>query len=398
MATAADPVTPGRDNEPRTGKVPARRAPGATRRWPRVLWRVARLTFTICLRYRVTGLAAEAGFWALLSLPPLALGLVATLGYLHGVLGSARMLQLEHVILHTASDVLSPHTVNQVVAPIIASVLRSGRADVLSVSFVIALWSGSRALNVYVDTITIAYGMSGKRGIVRTRALSFSLYLMGLLLGSIGLPLMLLGPSLVAEAVPQLAPLAHIAYWPVIVLVSTAFLNTLYHVAVPERAPWVENLPGTLLALFIWLGGSAVLRLYLASTITARSPYGSMSAPVAVMLWLYMTALAVLIGACLNAAVNQVWPAPVISGLGAGPRRLLRRVPSQADADDDASDDDSTDDDDADDDDADGDDADGDDSGPDDVERDDSERGGSSRRESRDKKRVAPTNHKATMS
>ena len=34
----------------------------------------------------------------------------------------------------------------------------------------------------------------------------------------------------------------------VIVLVSTAFLNTLYHVAVPERAPWVENLPGTLLA------------------------------------------------------------------------------------------------------------------------------------------------------
>lgn len=319
MATAAEPAT---------GTAAA--GPDAVpRRWPRVLWRIVRITVAIGRRHRVTGLAAEAGFWALLSLPPLALGLVATLGYLHDVLGTARVLQLEHGILRTASDVVSPHTVNEVVAPIITSVLRGGRADVLSLSFLIALWSGSRALNVYVDAITIAYGLSGRRGFVRTRALSFSLYLMGLLLGSIGLPLMLVGPSLVSDAVPQLAPFVHVAYWPVIVLVSVMFLNTLYHVAVPERSPWVEDLPGTVLALLIWLGGSAVLRLYLATAVTARSPYGSMSAPVAVLLWLYMTALAVLIGASLNAAVNQVWPAPVISGLGAGPRRLLRQLPRQ---------------------------------------------------------------------
>ena len=55
---------------------------------------------------------------------------------------------------------------------------RQGAASVrmISIGFIIALWSGSRALNVFVDTITIMYGMAGKRGIVRTRALSFALY------------------------------------------------------------------------------------------------------------------------------------------------------------------------------------------------------------------------------
>ena len=41
---------------------------------------------------------------------------------------------------------------------------------------VIALWSGSRALNVFIDTISIMYGLGGKRGIIRTRILSFTLY------------------------------------------------------------------------------------------------------------------------------------------------------------------------------------------------------------------------------
>ena len=48
----------------------------------------------------------------------------------------------------------------------------------MSLGFFLALWSGSRALNVFVDTITIMHGLGGQRGIVKTRALSFSLYLL----------------------------------------------------------------------------------------------------------------------------------------------------------------------------------------------------------------------------
>ena len=67
----------------------------------------------------------------------------------------------------------------------------------------LSLWSGSRALNVFVDTISIMYGQSGVRGIVRTRALSFSLYLLALALGIVTIPLVLLGPSLLGEILPE---------------------------------------------------------------------------------------------------------------------------------------------------------------------------------------------------
>ena len=58
----------------------------------------------------------------------------------------------------------------------------------ISIGFILALWSGSRALNVFVDTITIMYGLGGHRGIVRTRVLSFSLYVLGLITGVISDP------------------------------------------------------------------------------------------------------------------------------------------------------------------------------------------------------------------
>ena len=73
---------------------------------------------------------------------------------------------------------------------------QSPRFDVISIGFVLALWSGSRALNVFVDTITIMYGLGGRRGIVRTRMLSFTLYVVGLVVGVVVLPLVLAGPRL----------------------------------------------------------------------------------------------------------------------------------------------------------------------------------------------------------
>src|SRR5436309_2513977 len=60
-------------------------------------------------------------------------------------------------------------------------------------------------------------------------------------------------------------------YWPFVVLFSIAALATLYHLAVPVRTPWRRDLPGAVLALAIWVGGSVVLRLYLGATVHAGS-------------------------------------------------------------------------------------------------------------------------------
>ena len=97
---------------------------------------------------------------------------------------------------------------------------KGGRFDVISVGFILALWSGSRALNVFVDTITIMYGLGGHRGIVRTRVLSFSLYVMGLVTGVVTLPLVVAGPRLVDRVLPDRLDFLNELYWPIVVVLS----------------------------------------------------------------------------------------------------------------------------------------------------------------------------------
>lgn len=271
------------------------------------LRRVVFGTVGACFRYRVTGLAAEAAFFALLSLPPLLLGLVGTIGYFASIFGADTIAHVQQAILQAAGTVLSDRGVHQVLEPTLDGVLDRGRADITVIGFLIALWSGSRALNVYVDTITIAYGLGGRRGIVRTRLLSFTLYLIGLILGVVLLPLVVAGPQLARTAFPYAGGTVNLLYWPVVIVLSVAFLTTLYHLSVPVRTPWREDLPGSVLALCIWVLGSFLLRFYLGATVEGPSLYGSLAAPVAVLLWMYVTALAVLIGATLNAEVDRVW-------------------------------------------------------------------------------------------
>lgn len=272
------------------------------------LWRLTKHTAQAGFRYRVTGLAAEAAFFALLSLPPLVLGLIGTLGYVGQVLDPYIVDRVRSTVLSTAHTVLTDSAVRSVVEPLLDDVLRGARGDILSVSFVISLWSGSRAMNVYVDTITISYGLNGIRGVVRTRALSFLLYVLGLIVGVVTIPLLIVGPQLARAALPVPTELVTVLYWPVLVVGCVFFLTCLYSVAVPARTPWWRDMPGAILALAIWIIGSGALRLYLAVSLTGLSIYGSLAAPIAVLAWLYVTALAVLIGAMLNASVDQLWP------------------------------------------------------------------------------------------
>ena len=114
----------------------------------------------------------------------------------------------------------------------------------ISLGFVLSLWSGSRALNVFVDTITIMHGLGGHRGIVKTRALSFLLYILAIVTGVVTLPLVVAGPSLVGESCPSGSDFLIGFYWPAVLVVSICFLATLYHVSVPVRTNWSFNLPG----------------------------------------------------------------------------------------------------------------------------------------------------------
>jgi membrane protein len=290
---------------------------GRVRRWLALLGSLTVSTTRICLRYRVTGLAAEAGFFALLSLPPLVLGLVGSIGFVGTHLGADVVQDLRGQLRQVTQTFLTADSVSKVILPTFDQVVGAGRADVVSIGFLLSLWSGSRVLNVYVDTISIMYGLGGHRGIVRSRVLSFSLYVAALFVGVVLIPLVLVGPTLLARFFASLSwdALASVGwtgtlYWTIVPVLAITGLASLYHVATPIRSPWVRDLPGAMLALVIWVLSSFLLRIVISASVGGASIYGPLATPIVVLIWLYFLAIAVLIGAALNAAIDERYPSP----------------------------------------------------------------------------------------
>ena len=291
----------------------ADRLPGWVPPWTRqvgeVLWRLIVSTVASCMRYRVTGLAGEAAFFAVLSVPPLVFMLAGGVGIVSDRFTPAQIADVRAAIIDLSQRALTDRAVDRIIIPTIDDVLNEPRFDVISLGFVLALWSGSRALNVFIDTITVMHGLGGHRGIVKTRALSFLLYILAMITGVVTVPLVVAGPTLVRRVLPNRSEFLMTFYWPTIIVICICFLATLYHVSVPVRTNWSFNLPGATFALGAWVAGSALLRWVL--TVTAadsRSIFGPLAAPIAVLLWLYLLALAVLIGAAVNAAFDSVFP------------------------------------------------------------------------------------------
>ena len=88
----------------------------------------------------------------------------------------------------------------------------------------------------------------------------------------------------------------------------------MYHVSTPRRSPWRRNVPGAVLAMAIWIGASYVVRISLEASMGGSSIYGPLSTPIVLLVWLYALAVAILIGAGLNAAANTLWPVDLHEG------------------------------------------------------------------------------------
>ena len=278
---------------------------------------VARLvlrTIDVCLDYRVTGLAAEAAFFMLLSLPPLVLGLFGGLGYVSGWIGPDAVSRIVAEIERYAAQFLTEESISDLLIPTVQDVLARGRPELVSVGFLLSLWAGSRALNVFIDTVSIMYGQKDVRGIIQLRALSLALYTVATIAGIVLLPVVLLGPSIIGAWLPPELDFLRYLYWPTVLLVSVVALTSLYHVSTPRRGPWTRNVPGAVLAITIWLLASYVVRASLEASLGGSTIYGPLSAPIVLLIWLYALALAILIGSGLNAATRTIWPVVLRDG------------------------------------------------------------------------------------
>jgi len=271
---------------------------------------------------RILGLSAEASFWQILSVPPLLIGLLGSLGYLGNLIGVSSVTQIENRLLTASSTVLTPGVVDDLVRPTLTDILGSGRLDVVSVGFLLSLWAGSSATATFMNTIVIAYDQRDVRGPIRTRLKALWLFLVGLFLAVLTLPLLVLGRGvLVSLFPPSWQPtamlLVNAVYWPLLLVLLLLALTSFYHVTLPHRLPWRRHLPGSVLAVAFFLVAALVLRAYVADILTTALPYGALAAPIAVLLFCFFFGMAVLLGAELNATIQERRPAPL--------RRHMRR-------------------------------------------------------------------------
>lgn len=261
--------------------------------------------------HRLPGLAAEIAFWVVLSLPALVLATIATAGVLGGERAHWRE-QMINRITDVSQIALTPRTIDTVVEPLLRSLFDQGGIGLVSFAFLATVWTASRAVRVVLTTIAVTAEVERQRPAWKQRLLGFGLTLGALLAGIVLAPLLLAGPGFgdqVAEvAGPEAGVLAsvwRVAYWPVTATIAVAGLALLYHLGVPGRSPWRHDLPGAVLATVVWFLGSGGLRLYGAWVLDEESVYGPLAGPLVGLLWIWLTGLAVLVGAEFNAQVVQ---------------------------------------------------------------------------------------------
>ena len=264
----------------------------------------------------VPGLAAEMAFFVVLSLPPLLLAVLGSVGFLVGGLPAEEVARLESEILGFFSTFLAESTVNDILQTPVESLLTEGRSDILSIGIVLTLWSASRATNVLLRTVTTAYDLTDTRPGWKRRLLAVAVTLVGIVVAVVVLPLLAFGPRLMASLLEatglstELVRFWGIIYWSGVLVVAVIALTWLYHVAPGWYTPWRRDLPGAVLALMVWLAASWGLQLYTGqfAGFTSDDAFRGLAAPLVVLLWVYVSAIAVLLGAELNAEIERIWP------------------------------------------------------------------------------------------
>lgn len=297
--------------------------------------RVAVRTLVKAWDDNIFSLSAKAAFWQALSLPPLLLALLGSVGFVGDWFGPETVRLVDATILDAARQVFAPEVVEQIIAPTAASILTDGRADVVSIGFVISLWAGSSAVSALVESTVTAHDQHGVRHPVWQRFVSLGASLTALVLAVFGLPVLALGPDLLPGVLPEswrpgAAALVDAFYYPVLGVLLVLGLTTLYKVALPRGVPWRRLLPGAVLAMIVFVVATSLLRHYIAFVTSTGYTYGALATPIAFLLTAFLLGFAVVLGAQLNNAIDEESPAPATAGrrekiLAAG-RTVVRRV------------------------------------------------------------------------
>lgn len=255
--------------------------------------------------------SAQAAFWCALSLPPLLLGMLGSLAYVAPLFGPDTLPAIEGQLISVAERFFSPNVVSEIIEPTVNDIVGGARGEVVSLGFVISLWAGSSAVSAFVDSITEAHDQTPLRHPVRQRFYALGLYVVMLVGAIVAAPFLALGPRKIIEFIPDSWHSAlQLAYFPVLAVALIVGVNLLYRVALPKPLPSHRLLLGSVLAAVVFLIATWGLRVYLTWITSTGYTYGALATPIAFLLFAFFLGFAIMIGAELNAAIEEEFPAP----------------------------------------------------------------------------------------
>jgi membrane protein len=266
--------------------------------WQRVIARAVREVITD----RMSLCAAGCAFYATLALFPTISMLVAIYGLVFDPTTVAPQMAVLRDLLPPSAFQLIADRVHMLVSKPAGTLGFS-----VLVSLMIALWSATTGTKSIIGALNLAYEERETRGFLRFQLTAFGMTLGAIMAAVVGLAALVVLPALVSFfGVSAYASLiARAASLGALVVFVLLALSLLYRFGPARRsASWLWITPGSAVATLLWLGVSALFSYYVQHLASYDATYGPLGAVVGVMMWFYVSAFAVLVGAELNAELE----------------------------------------------------------------------------------------------
>lgn len=255
---------------------------------------------------RLTGLAAEVAFFAVLGMFPALLAIAAALGFVQDLLGGDVAVRAQQVVTEFLSTFLTDRAAETVEA--VRALFDKSDPALLSAATAGALWAVWRTIRAVMRALTVVYDVREARSLIRTLLLTLALALSTIVVTSVMLVMFVLGPLFGGgEAIADLVGLGDVfvGLWrwvrfPVGLAVLVLWAAMMFHFAPNHRSSFRSDLPGAVVTGALWLLFSGGLRFYLAVAGSVNQVLGVIGGLLTVLIWLYLLSLALLIGAEIN--------------------------------------------------------------------------------------------------
>lgn len=259
---------------------------------------------------RVSGLAAEVAFFSMLGIFPALLAVTALLGSLDSVAGRELAAQAESAIL-AALDRIFTDDADGVLGTV-RDMFGERRTGILTLGAIGALFAAARAFLGVVRALDVAYDLDEHRSWFRLLPTASLLALGSVVMATVMLTLLVLGPVLgggrqVASAIglgDAFATFWDILRAPFAFVALILWATTIYQRGPDHHTAWRPHLPGALLAATLWLAVSLGFRLYLRVAGQGNEVFGVLGGALTLLVWLYLIGIGLLLGGELNAILG----------------------------------------------------------------------------------------------